>query len=126
MCRYCGHRFVAATLRRPRQEKSPAGAALLSFIVPGLGHFYIGEGWRGGVFLITILISIGAAVATSTAGPGLIIGIIGLVDAYRGAKEYNATGHLRGVGPGIWVMLAIIVVLATVAIVNAERLSRSA
>ncbi|MEJ7787676.1 MAG: zinc ribbon domain-containing protein [Solirubrobacteraceae bacterium] len=117
VCRYCGHRFAGA----PGQgaEKSPLGAAILSFVVPGLGHFYLGEGWRGGIFLASFLIATLAAIVTGTIGPGWIIGLIGLVDAYRGAKEYNATGQRRAVGTGLWIMLGFVIALATAGIVLA-------
>lgn len=57
VCRYCGYRFdtevsgarassPAVPPAAPSTSRSGLGAAVLSFLVPGVGHFYLREGWR--------------------------------------------------------------------------------
>ncbi len=135
MCRYCGYRFDTGASGgspsvspppEPAPKKSAPGAAILSFVVPGLGHFYLGEGWRGGVLLASFIVLTVAAILTGTLGPGWIVGIIGAVDAFRGATSLNATGSRREVGTGLWVLLAASIILAVVAVVVDEQRARDA
>jgi hypothetical protein len=115
VCRFCGHRFSGAE-RDEGSKKSPVGAAVLSLVIPGLGHYYVGEGWRGSVFLISFGLATLGAISTGTVGPGWIIGLVGLVDAHRGAKSWNESSRHRGVGNGLWVMLGVVVAMVSAAI----------
>nr|MBA3890826.1 hypothetical protein [Gemmatimonadaceae bacterium] len=132
VCRYCGYQFdigapggrassPAVPPSAPSARKSAAGAAILSLVIPGLGHFYLSEGWRGGVFLATFIVATFGAFATGTIGPGWIIGIIGAIDAYSGAGSLNAQGRLREVSGGLWGMLAAVIVLVAVGVAIQAR-----
>ena len=120
VCRYCGYRFEGEATEPTSGSKSAFGAGVLSLVVPGLGHFYLGEGWRGGVFLATFAIAVLGAFATDTIGPGWIIGIVAAVDAYHGARARDAGGR-RGVTTAMWVMLTVVIALVTVATALALR-----
>lgn len=76
---------------RPPGEKNNALAIVLAFLLPGLGHLYVGgkETERGifllvgavvSIFLVLILIGIFAYIA---------LWIFGMIDANRAANEYN-------------------------------------
>ena len=123
VCRYCGYRFDAPESSAPasRERRAPAGAAILSFVIPGLGHFFVGENWRAGVFLAAFLLSILGAIATDTLGPGFIIGIIGAIDAYQGAKQRNGGAPPRETGTGLWVMLAVVMALVVAGIAVSQN-----
>ena len=103
VCRYCGkelaimgntnpenngetpntHYALEPTQSRLTSQKSPALAAILSFfLLGGTGQLYLGQ-WKKGVVLIA---------ATLFTGPMflfIIVGIIGLLDAYGTAKKIN-------------------------------------
>lgn len=66
-------------------KKSEAIALLLSFLLPGLGQFYLGKIGRGLLFLFG---TIGAAVLTFGIG-GFIVWIWNIIDAYNLAKKHN-------------------------------------
>lgn len=78
VCRHCGYRFDTGTSGARSggpsdgtpPPKSAPGAAILSFVIPGLGHFYLGEGWRGGVLLASFVVVTIAALVTGTIGLG--------------------------------------------------------
>jgi hypothetical protein len=40
---------------RVEVRKSPGLAVLLAWLVPGLGHFYVGRIWKGAVFLVALV-----------------------------------------------------------------------
>lgn len=133
VCRFCGYHFDTgasgantAAPPEPPPEKSAAGSAILSLVIPGLGHFYLREGWRGGVFLAAFLVATLGAFATGTIGPGWIIGIIGAVDAYRGATSHRVAQRPREVAFGLWAMLVAVIALVTVAVVVDEQRARDA
>ncbi len=87
-----------APVARPR--KSPALAAALA-VVPGLGHFYLGQNLKGLGFLVGIaglqffgfdldLTVIGAAIGVPMELGGGGLWIFSIVDAYRTAKHMEA------------------------------------
>ena len=138
VCRFCGYRFdlgvpgaaaIAVASEQAEQEKareraaaspkSPAGAAVLSLVIGGLGQLYVGEVTRGLAYFAMIGISVVAGYATDTSGPGPIVASFAAVDAYRGAKHFNGVGRPRGVTAGVWVGLALIAIMASVAMANA-------
>ncbi len=84
---------------RPR-KKSPAVAAGLA-IIPGLGHFYLGQNVKGLAYLLSIgglqffgfdldLTVIGAAVGVPMELGGGGLWIFSIVDAYRTAKRMES------------------------------------
>ena len=96
-----------------KEEHSPALAAILSFIVAGLGQMYNGQVWKGLLIFITSLL--------------LIPWIIGIFDAYFVAKKINKgeivlkkkTGCLIAMIIWVfvsWVMVFILALLAAIAI----------
>jgi hypothetical protein len=67
------------------EEKSPWGATICSFFIPGLGQVYNGETAKGiAVFFGTL---IGFFIYFI---PGLVVWLFGLYDAYIPAKKMNA------------------------------------
>ena len=89
-----------APVARPR--KSPGLAAALA-VVPGLGHFYLGQNLKGLGFLVGIaglqffgfdldLTVIGAAIGVPMELGGGGLWVFSIVDAYRTAKHMEA-GH---------------------------------
>jgi hypothetical protein len=100
--------------------KSAGGAVALSLVVPGLGHVYVGEGWRGAVYIICFALAVLGAFATDTIGPAPIVGIISMVDAYRGATQYNSTGATRGVTAGVWLLLTVLVLVVSIAVAKSD------
>lgn len=64
--------------------KDPTLAGILSFLLPGLGHLYIGKSWSGiGLFILTF---IGYAFYVI---PGLIIHILVIIDSVKETKKIN-------------------------------------
>jgi TM2 domain-containing membrane protein YozV len=146
VCRFCGYRFdsgLSGTTAAARKSidaaeaervatakaapKSAGGALVLGLVIPGLGNLYVGEVWRGVAYLAAALVSIVAAIATDTIGPGFIIAIISAFDAYNGAHHLNSTGTVRAVTGGVWAVLIVVIVLASIAIgVAANKDDRAA
>jgi TM2 domain-containing membrane protein YozV len=80
-----------------RSRKNPALAAALA-IIPGLGHFYLGQNAKGFGFLLGIgglqffgfdldLTVIGAAIGVPLELGGGTLWLYSIVDAYRTAKQ---------------------------------------
>lgn len=113
VCRFCGHRFLDQTAP-PSSPKSVGGAVVLGALLSGLGHFYVGENGRGGVLIAALVVSfIGIANAATPPGPimiPIVVGIVSMVDAYRGAKGYNAGLPLRKPTGGLYALIALGVV----------------
>ncbi len=69
--------------------KNPGVAAVLSFIIPGMGHVYNGRIFQG-VFLLFLYL---CALASITVFVGFILApliwIISIFDAYRDAERIN-------------------------------------
>jgi len=80
-------------LDAPRKKKNASLAAILSFLIAGLGHFYLGEWKRGALwFILLIIISIVLFYTLNSAGTfiGLILNIICGLDARKIAvKKYS-------------------------------------
>jgi TM2 domain-containing membrane protein YozV len=92
--------YYAAAIPRPR--KSPGLAAALA-VIPGLGHFYLGQNVRGVAFLVGVvglqffgfdldLTVIGAAIGVPMELGGGGLWIFSIVDAYRTAKHMEQRG----------------------------------
>lgn len=75
------------------QDKNPGLAAVLSFLIPGLGQVYNGQIWQG----ISLLVIYIFCFMLITLGIGLflvpIVWICGIVDAYYQANKINLTNH---------------------------------
>jgi len=102
-CPRCGSPASGA-YRGPyvRPRKNPAVAAGLA-IIPGLGHFYLGQNVKGLAYLLSIgglqffgfdldLSVIGAAVGVPMELGGGGLWIFSIVDAYRTAKRMESGG----------------------------------
>jgi TM2 domain-containing membrane protein YozV len=83
-----------------RSRKNPALAAALA-LVPGLGHFYLGENKKGVAFLVGIggleffgldldLSIIGALIGVPLEVGGGSLWIFSIIDAYRTARRMEA------------------------------------
>ena len=93
-----------------RRERSPAIAAFLSFLVPGLGQAWAGEGRRGLLVSLPFIAAIALGAGTIVAAGGLI-GVAGIV-----------------VDPAVLILLVLLDVAFLVyrawAIVDAQRVAR--
>lgn len=69
-------------------RKSPVVAAILSLLIVGLGHFYIGKWWRGLAFLIAAPVVLLLTIWMLGLGV-IIVWIIATIDAYMQAKARN-------------------------------------
>jgi len=64
---------------------SPILAAILSFLIPGVGQFYAGHMFRGiGVFILAAIVAIFSLFSGS-----LIIAVVAAIDAYSLASKSN-------------------------------------
>ena len=68
-------------------RKDPILAAILSFIIPGVGQIYVGATTRGVAYIILAIIFYILFII-----PGVIFAIYAVYDAYRLAHQYNETG----------------------------------
>ena len=86
----------------PRARKSPGLAAALA-VLPGLGHFYLGQNVKGFAYLLGVfglqffgfdldLTVIGAAIGVPMELGGAGLWLFSIVDAYRTAKRMEQTG----------------------------------
>jgi TM2 domain-containing membrane protein YozV len=76
--------------------KKPWLAALLSFIIAGLGQFYVGRLWRGLFFFTVELLTAGFFEVNYAVGMvlNMFVSIAAAVDAYHLAKKINV--ELKG------------------------------
>ena len=91
ICPKCGVRVKAPTVGEKKVgEKNPVLAAILSFLIVGLGQIYNGQIGKGIVLIICYVISI--VLCTILIGIPLlvILWIYGIYDAYNTAKKINA------------------------------------
>jgi len=100
-CPKCGVNFTEPKVSQQAQQpiaqapspvdrsnrKDPILAAILSFIIPGVGQIYVGATTRGVVYIILAIILYLLFII-----PGVIFAIYALYDAYRLAQQYNETG----------------------------------
>ncbi|MEX0569328.1 MAG: zinc-ribbon domain-containing protein, partial [Candidatus Njordarchaeota archaeon] len=105
-CPKCGAKLAESTVPRQTQQpvtqqpvaqtspssysgdrKDPILAAILSFILPGIGQIYVGATTRGVVYIILAIILYALFII-----PGIIFAIYTMYDAYRLAQQYNETG----------------------------------
>jgi TM2 domain-containing membrane protein YozV len=91
---------------RVQSRKNPLLAAALA-IVPGLGHFYLGENVKGVAYLLGIggleffgldldLSFIGAVIGVPMEVGGGTLWVFSIVDAYRTARRLEAEAGFRG------------------------------
>ncbi|MFA5338300.1 MAG: DUF5683 domain-containing protein, partial [Candidatus Omnitrophota bacterium] len=115
---YCKECVAIKMKTVKKEEHSPALAAILSFIIAGLGQMYNGQVWKGLIIFITSLL--------------VIPWIIGIFDAYFVAKKISSgeiilkkkTGCLIAMIVWVfisWVMVFIFALLAAIAIPNFMR-----
>ncbi|MEM2899203.1 MAG: DUF6677 family protein [Thermoplasmata archaeon] len=93
----------------PYHKKSVFFAIILSLIIPGTGHFYLGRTYEGVLFLgiwaaLAVVNLVGNAINnTFLAGVAstaqFVTGIIAAAFAYRYVQEYNYTLQLYGAPP---------------------------
>ena len=90
ICPKCGVRVKAPTVAPTVGEKNPVLAAILSFLIVGLGQIYNGEIRKGIILIIAYVISI--VLCTILIGIPLlvILWIYGIYDAYTTANKINA------------------------------------
>ena len=86
ICPNCGVRAKAAT----NGIKNPGLAAVLSFLVMGLGQIYNGEIGKGLLFIVLYAISIVLCFVLVGFITTPILWIYGIYDAHKTAKEINA------------------------------------
>lgn len=90
ICPHCGvrQRPPNATPQADQQLKNPSVAAVLSFVVPGLGHVYLGKIFAGIFVFVMIVVLVASGVGIILAIPLWIAGVYG---SYRVAKNQNET-----------------------------------
>jgi TM2 domain-containing membrane protein YozV len=76
----------------PKTDKNPGTAALLSFLLMGLGQAYNGEKAKAVVFLILSAISIFLTIFMIGFVTTPVLWIWSMVDAYRSSKKMNPVG----------------------------------
>lgn len=64
-------------------------AAVLSFLWPGLGQIYNGEGLKAVLFILAQIINFVLAFVFIGFLTGLVVWIWAMIDAYRAAETYN-------------------------------------
>ncbi len=76
-------------------KKSAGIAAVLSFLIPGLGQIYNGEFVKGALFIILAVIFF--LLSFFLIGIPLYLGlwIFGIYDAYKGAERFNQSHQTR-------------------------------
>jgi TM2 domain-containing membrane protein YozV len=79
----------------PKIDKNPATAAILSFLLMGLGQAYNGEIAKAVVFLILYAISIFLTLFLIGFVTIPILWIWSMVDAYRSSQKMNQVGTAR-------------------------------
>jgi TM2 domain-containing membrane protein YozV len=106
-CPRCGAQASGGyQVARPQTLKNPLVAAALA-IVPGCGHFYLGENKKGVAFLIGIgafeffgfdldLSFIGAIIGVPLELGGGSLWLFSIMDAYRTARRLEAEAGFRG------------------------------
>jgi len=131
-CPTCGRRRRASTELPPppsvqtgppaapvitlSESKNPGIAALLAFIVPGIGHIYVGRIASGLVilaayYILMILAMVSFSLGIFTLGAGFVLSIplgIGILavwawqlfNAYKLAKQFNV--HVQQYGKAPW------------------------
>jgi TM2 domain-containing membrane protein YozV/Tfp pilus assembly protein PilE len=110
---YCKNCLSLKMGETKKPEHSPALAAILSFIIAGLGQVYNGQVWKGLLVFLTSWL--------------ILPWIVGIFDAYFAAKKINEgkivfkkrTGCLITMIIGVflsWIMIFIIAMLAAIAI----------
>ncbi len=77
-------------LKYEQEKKSEALAALLSFIIPGVGSMYEGHVGKGFMFLIGAIFGYIAFII-----PGVIVHLFSIVSAYNDTKTYNTLLGLK-------------------------------
>lgn len=120
---YCGECLAIKQGGQKKYERSPVLAAILSFVISGLGQFYNGQPAKGIlVFLTSFLIFPWA---------------LGIIDAYKVAEKINRgevkaekrTGCLIAFAAAIvvfWSIIFFLVILAAIAIPKAVDMRLSA
>jgi len=69
--------------------KSPGVAAVLSFLWPGLGQIYNGEGLKAVLFILAQIVNLLLTAILVGFLTGFVVWIWAMVDAYKGAETYN-------------------------------------
>lgn len=105
-CPRCGSpasgSYRAPYVRSRKSPKSPLTAGFLA-LVPGLGHFYLGQNLKGVAYLVGVgglqffgfdldLSVIGAAVGVPMELGGAGLWVFSIFDAYHTAKRMNSGG----------------------------------
>ncbi|MCX5704180.1 MAG: NINE protein [Candidatus Omnitrophica bacterium] len=94
---YCKECIVAKMGKEKKEERSPALAAILIFIIGGLGQIYNGQIGKGILIFFTSWL--------------IIPWIIGIVDAYKIAKKINQGEILMKSKPGCLIAAVIALVI---------------
>lgn len=120
---YCKECVTAKMNKEKKEERSPILAAIMSFVIGGLGQIYNGQIGKGILIFFTAWL--------------IIPWIIGIVDAYKTAKKINEglitvksrPGCLIAVIAAVvifWVGIFFVALLAAIAIPNFLRARMSA
>lgn len=93
-CPKCGTRTVKIATKSPL-FKNPGHAAVMSTILPGIGHIYNGQMTKGIALIVAVIASVVLSIAVRS--PERLIFILiyfiiwayGITDAYKSAEKIN-------------------------------------
>lgn len=69
--------------------KNPGVAAVLSFLWPGLGQVYNGQGGKAAAFIVGQIVNLLLTFVVIGFFTGFVVWIWAIVDAYQGSEAYN-------------------------------------
>jgi TM2 domain-containing membrane protein YozV len=69
--------------------KSPGVAAVLSFLWPGLGQIYNGEGLKAVLFISAQIVNFFLTFVVIGFFTGFVVWVWAMIDAYKGSEAYN-------------------------------------
>jgi TM2 domain-containing membrane protein YozV len=86
ICPKCGVRQPSL---QKTEFKSPGLAAVLSFLIPGLGQIYCGKIGKGILFLVLAIVSAVLIIFLIGIPIYIIVWVINILDAHKTAKRIN-------------------------------------
>lgn len=89
----------ARLLASANPTKSPGVAGVLSFLWPGLGQIYNGQGLKAVLFIGAQIVNAFLTFVLIGFITGFIVWVWAIVDAYQGSVQYNLNRYMYSDGP---------------------------